>query len=94
MTEGGVSAWKKAEGETFSSGDVLLEIVRIPHTPKFALNDASSQETDKAVIDVEAQEDGILAKIVVCGIPVMAFTSRSSRVHVIGPGWLEECCCR
>jgi hypothetical protein len=27
MTEGGISAWKKAEGETFSSGDVLLEIV-------------------------------------------------------------------
>jgi len=47
MTEGGISSWKKAEGETFSSGDVLLEI-----------------ETDKAVIDVEAQEDGILAKIV------------------------------
>jgi len=47
MTEGGISSWKKAEGEPFSSGDVLLEI-----------------ETDKAVIDVEAQEDGILAKIV------------------------------
>ncbi|KAH9985412.1 dihydrolipoamide acetyltransferase [Russula compacta] len=47
MTEGGISAWKKAEGESFSSGDVLLEI-----------------ETDKAVIDVEAQEDGVLAKIV------------------------------
>ncbi|KAI0304922.1 pyruvate dehydrogenase [Russula brevipes] len=47
MTEGGISAWKKAEGEAFSSGDVLLEI-----------------ETDKAVIDVEAQEDGLLAKIV------------------------------
>ena len=27
MTEGGISVWKKAEGETFSSGDVLLEIV-------------------------------------------------------------------
>jgi pyruvate dehydrogenase E2 component (dihydrolipoamide acetyltransferase) len=27
MTEGGISSWKKAEGETFSSGDVLLEIV-------------------------------------------------------------------
>ncbi|KAH9982433.1 pyruvate dehydrogenase [Lactifluus volemus] len=47
MTEGGISAWKKAEGESFTSGDVLLEI-----------------ETDKAVIDVEAQDDGILAKIV------------------------------
>ncbi|TFY83771.1 hypothetical protein EWM64_g238 [Hericium alpestre] len=57
MTEGGVSTWKKAEGESFTAGDVLLEI-----------------ETDKAVIDVESQEDGILAKIIVPdgtkGIPV------------------------
>jgi Biotin-requiring enzyme len=28
MTEGGISAWKKKEGEAFSVGDVLLEIVR------------------------------------------------------------------
>ena len=27
MTEGGISSWKKAEGESFVSGDVLLEIV-------------------------------------------------------------------
>jgi hypothetical protein len=27
MTEGGISAWKKAEGDSFSTGDVLLEIV-------------------------------------------------------------------
>jgi hypothetical protein len=27
MTEGGISTWKKAEGESFSPGDVLLEIV-------------------------------------------------------------------
>jgi len=47
MTEGGIANWKKAEGESFSAGDVLLEI-----------------ETDKATIDVEAQEDGILAKII------------------------------
>lgn len=67
--------------------------MRIPFTLKSAFNDTSPQETDKAVIDVEAQEDGLLAKIVVCGIPVMALTSRSSRVHVIGPGRLEECCC-
>ena len=68
--------------------------MRIPLTLKSALNDAPSQETDKAVIDVEAQEDGLLAKIVVCGIPVMVLTSWSSRVHVIGRGRLEECCCR
>ncbi|KAJ1301375.1 hypothetical protein OPQ81_008640 [Rhizoctonia solani] len=47
MTEGGIASWKKKEGESFSAGDVLLEI-----------------ETDKATMDVEAQDDGILAKII------------------------------
>jgi pyruvate dehydrogenase E2 component (dihydrolipoamide acetyltransferase) len=28
MTEGGITEWKKQEGEAFSAGDVLLEIVR------------------------------------------------------------------
>ena len=28
MTEGGIAQWKKKEGESFSAGDVLLEIVR------------------------------------------------------------------
>jgi pyruvate dehydrogenase E2 component (dihydrolipoamide acetyltransferase) len=28
MTEGGIASWKKKEGETFATGDVLLEIVR------------------------------------------------------------------
>lgn len=28
MTEGGIAAWKKKEGDTFTAGDVLLEIVR------------------------------------------------------------------
>ncbi|KAG9314470.1 single hybrid motif-containing protein [Chiua virens] len=50
MTEGGIASWKKSEGESFSVGDVLLEI-----------------ETDKASIDVEAQDDGILAKIIALG---------------------------
>jgi pyruvate carboxylase len=36
-------------GDSFSAGDVLLEI-----------------ETDKAQMEVEAQDDGILAKIIVC----------------------------
>lgn len=35
-------------GDSFSAGDVILEI-----------------ETDKATMDVEAQDDGILAKITV-----------------------------
>jgi len=46
MTEGGISNWKVKEGDSFSAGDVLLEI-----------------ETDKATIDVEAQDDGVLGKI-------------------------------
>jgi pyruvate dehydrogenase E2 component (dihydrolipoamide acetyltransferase) len=28
MTEGGIAQWKKKEGESFSAGDALLEIVR------------------------------------------------------------------
>ncbi|KAL5534126.1 hypothetical protein ACEPAG_587 [Sanghuangporus baumii] len=47
MSEGGIASWKKKEGESFASGDVLLEV-----------------ETDKATIDVEAQDEGILAKII------------------------------
>ena len=27
MTEGGIANWKKKEGESFSGGDILLEIV-------------------------------------------------------------------
>lgn len=27
MTEGGITGWKKQEGESFSAGDVLLEVV-------------------------------------------------------------------
>jgi pyruvate dehydrogenase E2 component (dihydrolipoamide acetyltransferase) len=29
MTEGGIASWKKKEGEAFTTGDVLLEIVSI-----------------------------------------------------------------
>lgn len=46
MTEGSITNWKVKEGDSFSAGDVLLEI-----------------ETDKASMDVEAQDDGIMAKI-------------------------------
>lgn len=48
MEKGGVTEWKFAEGDRFSSGEVLLEV-----------------ETDKSVIDVEAQDDGFVAKILV-----------------------------
>jgi pyruvate dehydrogenase E2 component (dihydrolipoamide acetyltransferase) len=27
MTEGGIASWKKREGDSFTAGDVLLEIV-------------------------------------------------------------------
>ena len=46
MTEGNIAGWKVKEGDSFSTGDVLLEI-----------------ETDKAQMDVEAQDDGKMAKI-------------------------------
>ncbi|KAI5465575.1 hypothetical protein BGZ63DRAFT_347605 [Mariannaea sp. PMI_226] len=46
MTEGNIASWKVKEGDSFSAGDVLLEI-----------------ETDKATMDVEAQDDGIMVKI-------------------------------
>ncbi|RMD43117.1 hypothetical protein DV735_g1979, partial [Chaetothyriales sp. CBS 134920] len=46
MTEGNITGWKVKEGDSFSAGDILLEI-----------------ETDKASMDVEAQEDGVVARI-------------------------------
>ncbi|KAJ2908480.1 hypothetical protein GGI21_002845, partial [Coemansia aciculifera] len=46
MTEGGIARWEKKEGDSYSAGDLLLQI-----------------ETDKAQMDVEAQDDGILVKI-------------------------------
>ncbi|KAL8923710.1 MAG: hypothetical protein Q9208_004462 [Pyrenodesmia sp. 3 TL-2023] len=46
MTEGNIASWKVKEGDSFSTGDVLLEI-----------------ETDKAQMDVEAQDEGKMAKI-------------------------------
>ncbi|KAJ1833037.1 hypothetical protein LPJ63_003057 [Coemansia sp. RSA 2711] len=46
MTQGGIARWEKKEGESFSAGDLLLQI-----------------ETDKAQMDVEAQDDGVLVKI-------------------------------
>lgn len=47
MERGGVVEWKFKVGDTFSAGDVLLEV-----------------ETDKAQIDVEAQDDGKIASII------------------------------
>lgn len=58
MTEGNISSWKVKEGESFSAGDILLEI-----------------ETDKASMDVEAQDDGVMAKI---------FTAEGSKAVKVG----------
>lgn len=73
MTEGNIASWKVNEGklllyrriatlysrilsigDSFSVGDVLLEI-----------------ETDKASMDVEAQDDGKMAKITVRPFPFL-----------------------
>jgi len=42
MTEGGIAGWKKKEGETFTTGDVLLEIVRI--SPLIVNQEARARE--------------------------------------------------
>jgi pyruvate dehydrogenase E2 component (dihydrolipoamide acetyltransferase) len=80
MTEGGIAQWKVKEGDSFAPGDVLLEIVRISlfipscrdqatdrdHHPILRLRSLSlDQETDKATMDVEAQDEGVLGKILV-----------------------------
>ena len=79
MTEGGIAQWKVKEGQKYSAGDVLLEIVRILFfTLPCHVSNVRHQETDKATIDVEAPEDGILAKIIVS-------TSYGTREHVSFP---------
>ncbi len=47
MEEGTIVAWRKKEGDTVSSGDVLCEV-----------------ETDKATMDYEATQEGVLLKII------------------------------
>lgn len=48
MTDGTLSRWLKAEGDSVESGDVLCEI-----------------ETDKATMEVEAVDEGIIGKILI-----------------------------
>lgn len=38
MSEGGIASWKKKEGDPFSTGDVLLEIVRRPAHSFFVIH--------------------------------------------------------
>ena len=47
MEQGNIVSWQCKVGDSFSAGDVILQI-----------------ETDKAQMDVEAQDDGKLAKII------------------------------
>jgi hypothetical protein len=44
MTEGGIAGWRKKEGETFTAGDVLLEIVRTPSTSPNDLYESVARE--------------------------------------------------
>lgn len=46
MEEGGIAQWAVKAGQSFSTGDLLLDV-----------------ETDKAQIGVEAQDDGVVVKI-------------------------------
>ena len=48
MTEGNLARWRKSEGDSVSSGEVIAEI-----------------ETDKATMEVEAVDEGVLGRIVV-----------------------------
>ena len=87
MTEGSVSQWKKKEGEAFQAGDVLLEVVCVSSFV-FLLELTCPKETDKATIDVEAQDGGIMGKIIVC-----EHVSRNACGMLSmqpGAGWDEE----
>ena len=67
MEEGAITRWAVKEGESFSAGDILLEV-----------------ETDKAQMDVEAQDDGIMAKIIVRPTPSASFPLSTSIKFVRG----------
>lgn len=59
-------------GESFSTGDVLLEI-----------------ETDKAQMDVEAQDDGKMAKItVILPLPCFSFSDVLRVFWVTERSWI------
>jgi hypothetical protein len=50
MTEGGITGWKKAEGESFAAGDVLLEVVRLSSKRSAEME---GQQEDKRVANLE-----------------------------------------
>lgn len=97
MNEGGISSWKKKEGDSFIAGDVLLEIVCLSSASKHDLSliPCRLQETDKATIDVEAPDDGILGKIIARISPYETTTARTLTPHPFkGPRRREEHSCR
>jgi len=52
---------------------------------------STAQETDKAVIDVEAQDDGIMGKILVCFLPTTEIGCiPTHRMYMTGSGRAEE----
>lgn len=62
MTEGNIAKWLLKPGDSFSAGDVILEV----ETGEFAAETALLiARPDKAQMEVEAQDDGVLAKILV-----------------------------
>ena len=94
MTEGGIASWKKREGDSFTTGDVLLEIVCVGQfsTSCLHVDFPSAQETDKAVIDVEAQDDGIVGKILVRFYPMTVTNPHIgfATVDITGSRWAKE----
>lgn len=80
MTEGSIASWKVKEGMEYSLHGLGLRLAsRFPRTFKaygltilstggsFSAGDVLLEvETDKAQMDVEAQDDGVMAKITVC----------------------------
>ena len=67
MTEGNIANWKVKEGEPRSSQSVFRRcLLNDLVGDSFSTGDVLLEiETDKAQMDVEAQEDGKLAKITV-----------------------------
>ncbi|KAK1233254.1 hypothetical protein PQX77_000476 [Marasmius sp. AFHP31] len=64
MTEGTVSRWNKKEGEAFSTGDILLQIVRFFSSNIRATTEIiRSQEYGLNSLEIRAELPGVLGKI-------------------------------
>ncbi len=95
MMEGGISAWKKAEGETFSTGDVLLEIVCVlasRRAPCQLLTTYHHRKPTRRLLTWKHKRTASLPRLSYV-TALLAPAIPSSRVHVIGPGRIKECCC-